>query len=237
MMAHHDSKSQRIPLTARVIVSTCALLWLIFFCFILFMQILLRSFAAESLTALGWATLLAAALLVFGALLFDEGNRSPGAMDNGTGVAVLLGLARRLAQNPPSSNVWLVATGAEEEGLQGSIHFARKYASGLPRERTLVLNLDMVGGSGAILILDRQGIPPKGTGQALARELERLCRDKGIGCSRIWLALGAGADHLPFGVRGYESVTISRGKLLTDFRTIHSTRDTWERVDEKSMEE
>ena len=68
-----------------------------------------------------------------------------GADDNASGTAVLLDLARRLAQVPvkPARSVVFVAFSAEELGLHGSRHFvdqARSIAS-----TKAMVNLDMVG--------------------------------------------------------------------------------------------
>ncbi len=67
-----------------------------------------------------------------------------GADDNASGVAVLLELARSLAQSPPGPTVWFVAFTAEEVGLLGSSYFVQHAPEGLTDAR-FMLNLDMVG--------------------------------------------------------------------------------------------
>jgi hypothetical protein len=69
----------------------------------------------------------------------------PGADDNASGVAAVLGLARAFAEagGAPRTLVF-VAFAGEEMGLLGSAHYVRRPAH--PLERTvLMLNLDMVG--------------------------------------------------------------------------------------------
>jgi hypothetical protein len=69
----------------------------------------------------------------------------PGADDNASGVAAVLGLARAFAEagGAPRTLVF-VAFAGEEMGLLGSTHYVRRPAH--PLERTvLMLNLDMVG--------------------------------------------------------------------------------------------
>jgi Zn-dependent M28 family amino/carboxypeptidase len=70
----------------------------------------------------------------------------PGANDNLTGVAGLLGLAARLRDAPASGvRVLLVSCGSEET-LQGGIHgFGARHFAELDRERTSFLNLETVG--------------------------------------------------------------------------------------------
>ena len=76
---------------------------------------------------------------------YDGVVGSPGADDNGTGVAVLLELARQFAQNPPiQQDVWFVAFDLEEYGLVGS----RAYAQSLKRQNQslkLMVSLEMLG--------------------------------------------------------------------------------------------
>src|SRR5207248_9185347 len=69
----------------------------------------------------------------------------PGADDNGSGTAVVVGLARAFAAaGPRGRTLVFVLFGAEEIGLVGSGHYVR--APALPLARTAaMLNFDMVG--------------------------------------------------------------------------------------------
>lgn len=64
-----------------------------------------------------------------------------GAVDNAVGVAVMLNLARRLAEDPPARSVLLLATTAEEKGLLGAEYFARHPTVPLDRIAAVV-NID-----------------------------------------------------------------------------------------------
>jgi peptidase M28-like protein len=70
----------------------------------------------------------------------------PGANDNLTGVATLLGLARALQERPVRGlRVLLVSTGSEESLMEGMRAFAARHLSQMPRELTHVLCVDSVG--------------------------------------------------------------------------------------------
>jgi aminopeptidase YwaD len=75
----------------------------------------------------------------------SAGTIHPGADDNASGTAVLLDLARRLAQSrsQPARTIVFVAFSAEELGLYGSRHFVQSFQS-LSSTKAM-LNLDMVG--------------------------------------------------------------------------------------------
>ena len=76
---------------------------------------------------------------------YDGVVGSPGADDNGTGVAVLLELARQFAEEPlVNQDVWCVAFDLEEYGLVGS----QAYAEALKRQKQsvkLMMSLEMLG--------------------------------------------------------------------------------------------
>ncbi len=83
----------------------------------------------------------------------NEGQVHPGADDNASGVAVLIALARALAEAPPSPRpVQFAVTTGEEAGLLGARHLLTSRES-MP---SACVNLDTVGrlNDGSILVLD-----------------------------------------------------------------------------------
>ena len=58
--------------------------------------------------------------------VMDVTSDAPGAVDDGSGVAVLLEMARVMARERPAVSVYLVAVAGEEQGLTGSAHLARR---------------------------------------------------------------------------------------------------------------
>jgi Peptidase family M28 len=82
----------------------------------------------------------------------DSMPQTPGAVDNGSGVGVLIDLAPRLKAIKPSCDVWLVATGSEERGYTGqpnhlgaSALLHRVRSEGRTRDLKIALSLDEVG--------------------------------------------------------------------------------------------
>ncbi len=85
---------------------------------------------------------------------YDTVLCSPGADDNGSGVAVLLEVARALQSVPLGATVKFVAFGLEEYGYAGSAHYAEKARRG--GEKIIgMISLEMVGFTGP-----RQKYPP-----------------------------------------------------------------------------
>jgi hypothetical protein len=82
----------------------------------------------------------------------DSTGNSPGALDNASGVGVLVEFAPRLARMTPDCDVWLVATGAEERVTTerpdhaGATALVRRVIrSGRAEDLRLALSLDEVG--------------------------------------------------------------------------------------------
>ena len=80
----------------------------------------------------------------------DGTSRAPGANDNGSGVAVMLEVARVLSSQSWHQDIIFIAFAAEEQGTYGSLHYVNNRLFAGP-EVQLVLNNDIVGG--------RPGIP------------------------------------------------------------------------------
>lgn len=136
--------------------------------------------------------------VVIGAHL-DTVAGSPGANDNGSGVGVLVALARELADEPASPPVVLVAFAAEEvqpvESRRhhvGSEAYARRHGD----QVAAMLSVDMVGTGTSTCICWLDGGPP-----TLARHLEALARQRGIAPVEVQ-AEGDFSDHGPFARRG-----------------------------------
>jgi hypothetical protein len=94
------------------------------------------------------------------ALFGDIARRRPvpGANDNGSGVATVLGLACDVAASRPAAlRVLLVSTGSEETMLEGMEAFLRRHRHELAPERTLVVCLDMVGWD-RLIVRESEGV-------------------------------------------------------------------------------
>lgn len=88
-------------------------------------------------------------LLLTFVMVFQWGCSAPsvGANDNGSGVLVLLELARRLGQRKPHGvSIRLLSTGAEEVGFVGMQDYIDRYGKELWDKNPLFINIECVGG-------------------------------------------------------------------------------------------
>ena len=101
-------------------------------------------------------------------------------------MALALALAERLGGALDHFSVNVVLTGAQESGADGMRAYLRRHRGDLPRDRTVVLNLDEVGGRHGPLHAPRGAAPRP----ALARAVGHARRgDRGRARSRRATAL------------------------------------------------
>ena len=138
-----------------------------------------------------------------------------GAVDNATGVAAVLEIARVMAAGPrPSRSVYFAAFTAEEKGLLGAVHFAAHPPVALEK-LAAVLNIEMFSPDGA-----NADISSWGRGRVdLEKDLAEVAAARG----RHYTpdpALESGffyrADHFAFARLGVPAITIGAGLDAVD---------------------
>lgn len=199
LTAHYDSKGQPLSMAGRLqlVVAAVALL----------PAVLLA-------TRAGWSSWWWLAVLVL-PLLFLALNvatdKSPGAVDNASGVLTVLAALDRL---PPANPVGAILLDAEELGLVGARALVRDRANLL--DDTAVINFDGIDDRGdAVVFVHRPGA-------LTARVAERL----GVPARR---RLPVVVDGLTLAAAARECVTIMRGNWGT-MRVVHTARDTADRL-------
>jgi Zn-dependent M28 family amino/carboxypeptidase len=157
---------------------------------------------------------------------------SPGAVDNGTSVAVLLALARQLHRRElplERTAVTLLLTVGEEAQMQGALAYVRD------RERwpmrVYVVNLEVMGQNGGYVLWEEDGtamlrLP---TNPALNQALERaVLATTGERPVRVPTV---SSDAFAFLHRGIPATTLGSFDLELGGRGFHSALDNLDRVD------
>lgn len=223
LSAHLDSRTQLLPLGLRIAGAIVALLGTATLAIVAAVQI------CGAIPAGGALPRVVAAVAAAGlaAIALDPPMPpSPGALDDGAAVALLVELAREL-RDRAGGKVGLVflATGAEELGMAGALRFVQRSGSSLNPARTLVVNLDILGRGGAILPAGRPG-RAGGARLVLADGLRR----RGL---RPWgspVVFGAGMDHQRFVAAGLPALSLTQGAGGAAW-FVHTPLDRLERVD------
>jgi hypothetical protein len=219
LMAHRDSKSQPIPLAFRgpaIVLGIIAWFALTVVSTVVLLQP--RFYRADVILILGALAVVAGAVLVF--CWVD--NRSPGALDNASGVAALLAVAEREAA---TGDVAFIITDAEELGLAG----ARAIAPVLPPSFG-VINVDGLDDNGTFYVLERFGwFRKKGLAPPLAAALLSAASSMNASARRRDVPAGLLLDHIPVVRAGTPALTLMRGSL-SSLRRVHRPADSLERL-------
>lgn len=176
-------------------------------------------------------------LLVTVALLAHReifGRFTPGANDNASGVAVLLGVAGEYIKNPQKDkDVWFVATGAEEAGTVGMLRFLEKYRKEL--EGALFINLDNLGvGNLSYIVAEGMFIPLR-AGRKLVEAAQKAVREKSLPIKpHVYKALTT--DALPALARRYQAMSIMAFDEKGLLPNWHWYTDTVEHVQEENLQ-
>ena len=216
LAAHLDTKSQPIPMLARIggiiVAGAC---WIALTAFAVVALIAARSSDAildlwSPVAAIGAAAGILVALSTVGA-------RSPGAVDNASGVAAVLSVARAAPVELP---LGVLLSSAEELGLAGARAFV---AAGRPAGEARAVNFDGLDDGGLVVVMThgRTGVVAAAARRAADILGTRVRVGRGLP--------GVLTDGVALRDGGWDVVTIASGTLGTLAR-IHSPRDTAARL-------
>jgi Peptidase family M28 len=159
----------------------------------------------------------------------------PGANDNLTGVATLIGLATELAERPVAGlRVLLVSTGSEEGFMEGMQAFARRHFPSLPPERTHVVCVDTVGSPHLTLIEGEGMLRMREYPDDFKRLVDECASATGV---ELWrgLRLRNATDGLIALRAGYPTAAIGSVTELKVPSNYHWPTDTADNVDHDSV--
>ena len=176
--------------------------------------------------------------IVLGAHLDHLGNNGlmfPGALDNASGVALQLAVAKALAASgiKPEKNIVFAFFGAEERGIKGAIHYLNHPT--FPLDKTMcMLNIDMVGNGNGLAGWGAESFPAVAkifaqvNDRWLHREFEVTPYERAVSYSQ--------ADGDEFSKRGIPALYIATTEELKPMY-YHDPRDRAETLTPEIMED
>lgn len=146
----------------------------------------------------------------------QDGSFFPGALDNASGAALALELARAFAADGRSADLAILLTDGEEVGLSGAARIAMDPP--FPLDGATVVNLDMLGsaGDGKLSVYSNGDRPSLELAGLLVEALERA----GFAAASEYPVLNV--DHSPLVARGAAAATVCE----YDATAYHTKRDT-----------
>ncbi|MEX2180056.1 MAG: M28 family peptidase [Gemmatimonadaceae bacterium] len=208
LCAHLDSKSQPVPTLARssgIVLEGAG--------FAMMLVVATIAAAGGDPAAMYWVC--AGFLTLLGGIpvmLSMVGTRSPGALDNASGVVTMLAVAQELVAVP---RVGVLITDAEELGMAG----ARAWVRGGKWGGATVLNCDGVDDEGRIAVMFTGARP-----RALLGAVSRASSATGVPHVAMRMVPGVLTDSVAFADAGLPSVTFMRGSVRSLLR-VHRAGD------------
>lgn len=221
LMAHLDSKGQSIPVVVRAVLFGVLGGGALIFATSTLLRAILPALTSPGALA-GIAALLAGVPLLF----LDTDNRSAGAIDNASGLGLVLHLAECLGQDPTwreKLDVTVLITSAEELAVMGAAAYVRANLNRLRVQvnNLYILNFDGIGVKGRLNYVGQPG--------RLLELTRQTCAELGLPLARFGLG-GVLFDHIPFARPGLDALTlISLGPASW---WVHTARDTVDKLDE-----
>lgn len=151
-----------------------------------------------------------------------NGTYNPGALDNASGVAAMLEIARIVSGKPypPPRSVLFIALNGEEQRLFGSTYYTSNPC--YPLENAVMINMDSVGAAGDVPLYVEEF---SAMITDVAPVVHSICDELGI---KYVASSSNGSDHAAFSLAGVECVNL----IHPDFsRGYHGPGDTPEYVD------
>ncbi len=169
-------------------------------------------------------------------LFLSTGNKSPGALDNASGMSIVFELAAYFKKFPLKHlNLWFCQFSAEELGTMGSRIFVNNREHLFSKGRTFQINLDMISSAkhrkkkNKVQYLKSYGIfPRKVISPLLGTYLDQAATKEGLEIHGFHLSTGAHLDSVPFHLRGYDAIDIATRAAA---KYTHNRIDTPDKVD------
>jgi Zn-dependent M28 family amino/carboxypeptidase len=176
-------------------------------------------------------------LLALAAFLLAEitGRYTPGANDNGTGVALALWLASdyaaHRAEYPADCELRFLFTGCEEAGERGMKAFLQAHRGELNPARTMFVNLDNLG-TGDLTYLTGEGmLLYRKAGPTLLRLARQMAGDHIREQKNLLLP----TDALPVSALGFQAISFLGKDRKGRMGHYHWHTDTFENVDHEFL--
>ncbi|MBQ9951493.1 MAG: Zn-dependent exopeptidase M28 [Clostridia bacterium] len=155
---------------------------------------------------------------------YDSLPVGPGAWDNATGSAALMGLYLYFLENAPKRTLRFVWCGSEEQGLLGSKAYIEQHEELVNNSIKFCFNFDMCG-----TLLGPNNVFVTGS-KELEDFADLFCRE--VGYSATFRNGVHSSDSAPFADKGIPGIGLSRGTQTSE---IHTCRDTMFPLGEKPL--
>jgi aminopeptidase YwaD len=191
-------------------------------------------------------------LLLFFVTPGKRANKVPGAVDNLSAIAIILGLGRYLKDHrdliPKNTEIRLISFGCEEAFLRGAFRYVESHLDELKKYDAECINLDAIQSPDFITFSDKEPttrtIHSKDVVQKLVKACELVAVKAKIASlggggflEKILGQLSGGTDATAFSKSKIKATTITGLNLLKMAQFYHQETDTPDKIENGALEE
>lgn len=174
--------------------------------------------------------------------VLQQDPENPGAFDNLSGVAVVLGIGKYLYGNktndkifPKHTRIHLISFAGEEAGLRGSKRYIKSHFKELKETGAIVINMDGLAKKDIIIVIDKEsGIGAKHKPEVV-KSLYKITKDINDKAKMGSLPFGA-TDAAAFSKKGIAATCLGGLNLKEELAPYYHTRnDTPEVIEEEAL--
>ncbi|MBD3186775.1 M20/M25/M40 family metallo-hydrolase [Candidatus Bathyarchaeota archaeon] len=178
----------------------------------------------------------------------DRANTVPGAVDNLSAVAVILGLARYLKEHPDqipeSTEIRIISFGCEEAGLRGAYRYVEQHLEELKRLKAEVVNMDMVYDPENLNIFVKESTTRTKHSPKVIDKLKQAgnitstpIREFGINSLEKFVGtISGGTDAAAFSKAGIDAANFGTIDLTHVVRYYHQPEDDIDQINKDALE-
>ena len=175
-------------------------------------------------------------------MFFHSYKPVPGAMDNLSGVSVVLGIGKYLAENknnsevyPTHTKIYLISFAGEESGLRGAKRYAKAHFNELKETRTQVVNMDSISKKDQLIIHNKESGIGANHDPEIYERLLKIANNLNIGVKLSALPFGA-TDGAVFSKKNISATSLGGLNLKEELVPYYHTRlDTPEVVEKEAL--
>ncbi len=239
LCAHHDSKTQAIPIGVRsyiILLVLVSMLYLFVISLMTVLSVTVLPQAMEITNLVGRGMLLVVPFFFIYAILNYIARfvaQSPGADDDASAVSVILEVAKKLKEEPLSeTEVWFLFTDGEEIAMKGAIEFVKTHHEILAE--STVINIEGCGVEAPLAYSTKEmSLRTAETSERVIALFQRAARVAGEEAFPISRATTT--DGYQFAKHGYDVSTIWR--FSDEVREVaHTSKDNMNRIDSAALD-
>ncbi|MFX1431594.1 MAG: M28 family metallopeptidase [Promethearchaeota archaeon] len=205
---------------------------------------------------------LAILLLIIGAIpvvsLFffvtpgERANKVPGAVDNLSAIAIVLGVGRYLQNNkdliPKNTEIRLISFGSEEAFLRGAFRYVEAHLEELKKYDAECINLDAIQSTSYLTFSDKEPTTRTMHSKEVVQKLIKAAEVAGVEAKiaslggggfieKIVGLIGGGTDAAAFSKSNIKASTITGLNLLNMVQFYHQETDTPDKIEKGVLED